>query len=54
MSMAACYRIQAIPTSLIIGRDGQLLKRIEDYTPAGAFEKALKPLLWETARGSGS
>ena len=47
------YRINAIPTSLIIGRDGQLVKRMEGYTPAGAFEKALKPLLSDTVRVSG-
>ncbi len=52
-SVMQSYRIHAIPTSLIIGRDGQLLKRMEGYTPAGAFEKALKPLLLETVRGSG-
>ena len=51
-SVMQSYRIHAIPTSLIIGRDGRLLKRMEGYTPAGAFEKALKPLLWETLRGS--
>ena len=47
------YQIHAIPTSLIIGRDGQLLKRLEGYTPAGAFERALEPLLAEAASGSG-
>ena len=47
------YQIQAIPTSLIIGRDGQLLKRLEGYTPVGAFERALEPLLAEAASGSG-
>ena len=52
-SVMQSYRIQAIPTSLIIGRDGQLVKRMEGYTSADAFEKALKPLLWKTARGSG-
>ncbi len=52
-SVMQSYRIHAIPTSLIIGRDGQLVKRMEGYTSADAFEKALKPLLWETARGSG-
>ena len=51
-SMMQSYRIHSIPTSLVIGRDGQLLKRLEGYTPAGAFEKALKPLLSNTARGS--
>ncbi len=30
------YRTHAMPTSLIIGRDGQLLKRMDGYTPAGA------------------
>lgn len=52
-SVMQSYRIHAIPTSLIVGRDGQLLKRLEGYTPAGAFERALKPLLSESARGSG-
>ena len=51
-SVMQSYRIHAIPTSLIIGRNGQLLKRMEGYTPAGAFEKALKPLLSETVRAS--
>ena len=48
------YRIHAIPTSLIIGRDGRVLKRMEGYTPLSAFERALKPLLSDAARGSGS
>lgn len=48
------YRIHAIPTSLIIGRDGRVLKRMEGYTPLGAFERALQPLLSDAARGSGS
>lgn len=47
------YQIHAIPTSLIVGRDGQLLKRMEGYTPAGAVEKALKPLLSDAASDSG-
>ena len=47
------YRIQAIPTSLIIGRDSRLLKRMEGYTPAGAFETVLEPLLPDTTKGSG-
>ena len=47
------YRIHAIPTSLIIGRDDRLLKRMESYAPAGAFEHALKPLLSHVVRGSG-
>lgn len=46
------YQIQAVPTSLIVGRDGQLLKRMEGYTPAGGFERALEPLLSETASDS--
>ena len=51
-SVMQSYQIHAIPTSLIIGRDGRLLVRLEGYTPAGRFERALKPLLSETARGS--
>jgi peroxiredoxin len=52
-SVMQSYRIHAIPTSLIIGRDGQLLRRMEGYTPADAFERALKPLLSDSARDSG-
>ena len=51
-SVMQSYQIHAIPTSLIIARDGRLLVRLEGYTPAGRFERALKPLLSETARGS--
>ena len=47
------YQINAIPTSLIIGRDGRLQQRMEGYTPANAFEKALKPLLSRTPSDSG-
>ena len=48
------FQINAIPTSLIIGRDGRLQQRMEGYTPARAFEKALKPLLSGTSSDSGS
>lgn len=47
------YQIGAIPTSLIIGRDGQLLQRMEGYTPTGSFERALRPLLARTSTESG-
>lgn len=47
------YEIGAIPTSLIIDRDGQLLQRMEGYTPTSAFEKALRPLLAQTSAESG-
>ncbi len=47
------YQVSAIPTSLIIGRDGQLLLRTEGYTPTSAFEKALEPLLAGTSGDSG-
>ena len=47
------YQVHALPISLIIGRDGELLKRLEGYTPAAAFERALEPLLAGTASGSG-
>ena len=52
-SVMQSYQIGAIPTSLIIGRDGQLLQRMEGYTPTGAFEKALRPLLARTSAESG-
>ena len=52
-SVMQSYRIHAIPTSLIIGGDRLLLNRMEGYTPAGAFEQALKPLLSHGVRGSG-
>ena len=45
------YQITAIPTSLIIGRDGQLLRRLEGYTPISGFENALGPLLAPTCGG---
>ena len=48
------YQINAIPTSLIIGRDGELLERVEGYTPASTFSKALKPLLSRTSGSLGS
>ncbi len=51
-SVMQSYQIGAIPTSLIIDRDGQLLRRMEGYTPASAFEKALRPLLARTSRES--
>ncbi|MDE0263167.1 MAG: TlpA disulfide reductase family protein [Bryobacterales bacterium] len=47
------YQITAIPTSLIIGRDGQLVRRMEGYTPISAFENALWPLLAPTSADSG-
>ena len=48
------YQINAIPTSLIIGRDGELLERVEGYTPASTFSKALKTLLTRTSGSLGS
>ena len=48
-SVMQSYQIHAIPTSVIIGRDGQPRQRMEGYTPASAFEKALKPLLARTS-----
>ena len=39
------YRVTAIPTTLIIGPDGRLRERIEGYTRANAFVKAVKPYL---------
>ena len=39
------FHVNAIPTSLIIGRDGTLRKRIEGYTNLGAFAKAVNPYL---------
>ena len=39
------YRVTAIPTTLIIGPDGRLRERIEGYTKANAFVKAVKPYL---------
>ena len=47
------YQISAIPTSLIIGRDGRLLRRMEGYTPTSAFEKALRSLFARTSGDSG-
>lgn len=47
------YGINAIPTSLVIGRDGKLQARMEGYTRAAAFEKALRPLLRPTAGDPG-
>ena len=47
------YQVNAIPTSLIIGRDGQLLLRMEGYTPNSVLEKVLKPLLAERSGESG-
>lgn len=52
-SVMQSYQITAIPTSLIIGRDGQLLRRMEGYTPISAFESALWPLLAPTSGESG-
>ena len=52
-SVIQSYEITAIPTSLIIGRDGQLLRRMEGYTPTSAFESALWPLLAPTSGDSG-
>ena len=52
-SVMRTYQINAIPTSLIIGRDGQLQQRMEGFTPASAFEKALKPLLARTSGAPG-
>ena len=52
-SVMQSYQISAIPTSLIIGRDGRLLQRMEGYTPARTFEKALRPLLKRTSGDSG-
>jgi len=53
-SVMQSYQITAIPTSLIIGRDGQLLWRMEGYTPISAFENALWPLLAPTSGDSGT
>ena len=39
------YRVTAIPTTLVIGPDGRLRERIEGYTRASAFVKAVKPYL---------
>lgn len=50
--MRSC-QVGAIPTSLIIGRYGQLLLRMEGYTPIKAFENALRPLLAPTSEDSG-
>lgn len=52
-SVMQSYEITAIPTSLIIGREGQLLRRMEGYTPTSAFENALGPLLAPTSGDSG-
>lgn len=52
-SVMQSYQVGAIPTSLIIGRDGQLLLRMEGYTPIKAFENALWPLLAPTSEDSG-
>ena len=52
-SVMQSYRIHTIPTSLIIGRDGRIFKRMEGYTPTGAFERALTPLLSDAVGGSG-
>ncbi len=46
------YRVGAIPTSLIIGRDGRLRKRIEGYARGGTLLKSVKPHLSQPARGS--
>ena len=51
-SVMQSFGIHAIPTSLLVGSDGRLRKRMSGYTSAGAFERALKPLLSETARVS--
>ena len=51
-SVMQSYQVGAIPTSLIIDRDGQLLQRMEGYTPTSAFEKALRPLLARTSTES--
>ncbi len=53
-SVMQSYQVGAIPTSLIIGRDGQLLLRMEGYTTIKAFENALWPLLAPTSGDSGS
>ena len=53
-SVMESYQIKAIPTSLIIGRDGQLLWRMEGYAPISAFENALWPLLAPTSGDSGT
>ena len=37
------YHVTAIPTTLIIGPDGRLRKRIEGYTRERSFAKAVKP-----------
>lgn len=47
------YQIGAIPTSLIIGRDGKLLQRMEGYTPIRVLENTLWPLLAPTSVDSG-
>lgn len=52
-SVMQSYQIGSMPTSLIIDRDGQLLQRMEGYTPTSAFEKALEPLLAGTSGESG-
>ncbi len=53
-SVMRSFQINAIPTSLIIGREGRLQQRMEGYTPARALERALKPLLSRTSSDSGS
>ena len=39
------YQVDSIPTSLIVGPNGTLLKRIEGYRNEKAFYKAIKPYL---------
>ncbi|MYG02124.1 MAG: TlpA family protein disulfide reductase [Acidobacteriia bacterium] len=53
-SVMQSYQVGAIPTSLIIDRDGQLLLRMEGYTPINAFENALWPLLAPPSGDSGT
>ncbi len=42
------YRVNAIPTTLVIGRDGTLQERIEGYANGKAFAKAVLPYLSPT------
>ncbi|MDD1673148.1 MAG: thioredoxin family protein, partial [Methanomicrobiales archaeon] len=44
MDLANQYSIQVVPT-LIIEKDGKVVRRLEGLTDAGTLEKLLKPLV---------
>ena len=44
------FHVSAVPTSVIIGRDGMIVKSIEGYSNEAALFKALKPHIAGLAR----